>query len=76
MISWCAVGADANHAAARIRGPQRAVTLGEDAFGPLQIVTDEFDLRWIDNESRPVDLPPWISLRFYAASALAYWPRR
>ena len=45
-----AVGADANHAAARIRGPQRTVTLGEDAFGPLQIVTDEFDLRPIDTK--------------------------
>jgi hypothetical protein len=46
-----AVWADANHAAARIRGPQRTVTLGEDAFGPLQIVTDELDLGPIDTEA-------------------------
>ena len=71
-----AVGADVNHAAARIRGPQRTITLGEDAFGPLQIVTDEFDLRPIDMEAVQWICRHWIPLRGYAAKALAYRPQR
>ncbi len=43
-----AVGIDAHHAAASVGRPERAVGLGEDALGTLQIVADEGDRLTLD----------------------------
>ena len=46
-----AVGGDARHAAARVGRPQRAIGLGQDAFGPLQAVADGLDAVAVDAET-------------------------
>ena len=43
-----AVRVDADHAAAAVGAPQRAVALGQDAFGPLQPLADKTDPRAVD----------------------------
>ena len=46
-----AIGSDAGDAAARIGGPERAVALGQDALGTLQVLADIADLRAVHREA-------------------------
>ena len=61
MIS-CSPPLDADDAAAGVRHPEGAVRLGEDAFGPLQAVTDVAQCVPVDaeiqNRIRAGDLGP------------------
>ena len=45
-----AVRQDLDNAAARVGGPQRAVALGQNAFGPLQIVANVAECGFVDFE--------------------------
>jgi hypothetical protein len=45
-----AVRRDSHHAAAGVGNPEHAVRLGENAFGPLQIVTNVAKIRFVDTE--------------------------